>query len=387
MRLNVDVLTMSATPIPRTLETSITGIREMSVIATPPEERHPVLTFAGPYDDAQVRAAIRRELAREGQVFYVHNRVSTIEKTAAHLREIVPEARVVTAHGQMNEKRLEQVMLDFMERRADVLLATTIVEAGLNIQTANTLIIDRADNLGLSQMHQLRGRVGRSRERGYAYFLYPTDRPLSETAHERLATMAANTDLGAGMSIAMRDLELRGAGNLLGEDQSGHIEGVGFDLYLRMVGEAVQAYRGEMPEAEPQMRIDIPVDANIPDEYIGSERLRLEMYKQVAEIRSDEDIDAVRAELTDRYGPLPSQVENLLGVANLRNLARAAGIQEIAPAGKVVRFAPVELLESRKLRLERMYPGSKIKPGFIMVPKPAGDYLPWATKLVEQIFG
>ena len=387
MRLNVDVLTMSATPIPRTLETSTTGIREMSVIATPPEERHPVLTFAGPYDDAQVRAAIRRELAREGQVFYVHNRVSTIEKTAAHLREIVPEARIVTAHGQMNEKRLEQVMLDFMERRADVLLATTIVEAGLNIQTANTLIIDRADNLGLSQMHQLRGRVGRSRERGYAYFLYPTDRPLSETAHERLATMAANTDLGAGMSIAMRDLELRGAGNLLGEDQSGHIEGVGFDLYLRMVGEAVQAYRGEMPEAEPQMRIDIPVDANIPDDYISSERLRLEMYKQVAEIRSDEDIDAVRAELNDRYGPLPPQVENLLGVAHLRNLARKAGVEEIAPAGKVVRFAPVELPESRKLRLERLYPGSKIKPGFIMVPKPDGDYLPWATTLVEQIFG
>ena len=236
-------------------------------------------------------------------------------------------------------------------------------------------------------MHQLRGRVGRSRERGYAYFLYPTDRPLSETAHERLATMAANTDLGAGMSIAMRDLELRGAGNLLGEDQSGHIEGVGFDLYLRMVGEAVQAYRGEMPEAEPQMRIDIPVDANIPDDYISSERLRLEMYKQVAEIRSDEDIDAARAEITDRYGPLPAQVENLLGVAHLRNLARKAGVEEIAPAGKVVRFAPVELPESRKLRLERLYPGSRIKPGFIMVPKPDGDYLPWATTLVEQIFG
>ena len=387
MRLNVDVLTMSATPIPRTLETSITGIREMSVIATPPEERHPVLTFAGPYDDAQVRAAIRRELAREGQVFYVHNRVSSIEKTAAHLREITPEARIVTAHGQMNEKRLEQVMLDFMERRADVLVATTIVEAGLNIQTANTLIIDRADNLGLSQMHQLRGRVGRSRERGYAYFLYPPDKPLSETAHERLSTMAANTDLGAGMSIAMRDLELRGAGNLLGEDQSGHIEGVGFDLYLRMVGEAVQAYRGDLPAAEPQMRIDIPIDANIPEDYIDSERLRLEMYKQIAEIRTDEDIDAVRAELTDRYGELPRQVENLLGVAHLRNLARRAGIEEIAPAGKVVRFAPVNLPESRQLRLARLYPGSKTKPGVILVPKPEGDYLTWATSLVGRIFG
>ncbi len=387
MRLNVDVLTMSATPIPRTLETSITGIREMSVIATPPEERHPVLTFAGPYDDGQVRAAIRRELAREGQVFYVHNRVSTIEKTAAHLRELVPEARIVTAHGQMSEKRLEQVMLDFLERRADVLVATTIVEAGLNIQTANTLIIDRADNLGLSQMHQLRGRVGRSRERGYAYFLYPADKPLSETSHERLSTMAANTDLGAGMAIAMRDLELRGAGNLLGEDQSGHIEGVGFDLYLRMVGEAVQAFKGEMPELEPLMRIDIPVDANIPDDYIASERLRLEMYKQIAEIRTDEDIDGVRAELLDRYGELPEQVEALLGVAHLRNRARAAHVEEIVPAGKYVRFAPVVLPESRKLRLQRLYPGSQIRDGFIQVPKPDGDHLRWATELVGQIFG
>ncbi|RRD45253.1 transcription-repair coupling factor [Tessaracoccus sp. OH4464_COT-324] len=387
MRLNVDVLTMSATPIPRTLETAITGIREMSVIATPPEERHPVLTFAGRYDDGQVRAAIRRELAREGQVFYVHNRVSTIEKTAAHLRELVPEARIITAHGQMSEKRLEQVIQDFWERRADVLVATTIVEAGLNIQSANTLIIDRADNLGLSQMHQLRGRVGRSRERGYAYFLYPADKTLSETSHERLATMAANTDLGAGMAIAMRDLELRGAGNLLGEDQSGHIEGVGFDLYLRMVGEAVAAYKGDAPQEEPTMRIDIPVDANIPESYISSERLRLQMYKQIAQIRSSADIDVVRAELIDRYGAVPQQVEALLGVAHLRNLARAAGIEEIVPAGKWVRFAPVDLPESRKLRLARLYPGSAVKPGLIQVPKPEGGYLAWATTLVGQIFG
>ncbi len=388
MRINVDVLSMSATPIPRTLETAITGIREMSVIATPPEERHPVLTFAGPYDDAQVRAAIRRELAREGQVFFVHNRVGTIEKTAAHLRELVPEARIVTAHGQMNEKRLEQVILDFWERRADVLVSTTIVEAGLNIQSANTLIIDRADNLGLSQMHQLRGRVGRSRERGYAYFLYPPDKPLSEASHERLATMAANTDLGSGMSIAMRDLELRGAGNLLGEDQSGHIEGVGFDLYLRMVGEAVSAFKGETVEAEPQMRIEIPVDANLPQDYISSERLRLEMYKQIAEIRTDSDIVAVRAELEDRYGDLPDQVEALLGVAALRNLARKHGIEEIVPQGKVVRFAPVTLLDSKQLRLQRLYPGSRIKDGQILVPKPGDDQDPlvWATNLVQQLF-
>ena len=388
MRVNVDVLSMSATPIPRTLEIAITGIREMSVIATPPEERHPVLTFAGPYDNAQVKAAIRRELAREGQVFFLHNRVTTIEKTAAQLRELVPEARIVTAHGQMNEKRLEQVMLDFGERRSDVLVCTTIVEAGLNIQTANTLIIDRADMLGLAQLHQLRGRVGRSRERGYAYFLYPPDKPLTEASHERLATMAANTELGAGMAIAMRDLELRGAGNLLGEDQSGHIEGVGFDMYLRMVGEAVASYRGDAEEPEPTMRVEIPVDAHLPEDYISSERLRLEMYKQIAEIRTDADVDAVRAELVDRYGELPAPVEALLGVAGLRNLSRRHGIAEIVPQGRVVRFAPVSLPESKQLRLQRLYPGSTVKSAVdqILVPKPDGDYLGWATTLLTQLY-
>lgn len=388
MRVNVDVLSMSATPIPRTLETAITGIREMSVIATPPEERHPVLTFAGPYDNAQVKAAIRRELAREGQAFFVHNRVGTIEKTAARLRELVPEARVATAHGQMSEQRLEQVMLDFWERRTDVLVCTTIVEAGLNIQSANTLIIDRADMMGLSQLHQLRGRVGRSRERGYAYFLYPPDKPLTEASHERLATMAANTDLGAGMAIAMRDLELRGAGNLLGEDQSGHIEGVGFDLYLRLVGEAVANYRGDDTAAEPTMRVEIPIDAHLPEDYIASERLRLEMYKQIAEIRHEADIEAVRAELVDRYGEPPAPVEALLGVARLRNLSREHGIEEIVPQGKVVRFSPVSLPESRQLRLKRLYPGSTVKPAVdqILVPKPEGDYLEWATTLLTQLY-
>ena len=277
LRLNVDVLSMSATPIPRTLEMAITGIREMSVIATPPEERHPVLTFAGPSDDAQVRAAIRRELAREGQVFYIHNRVNSIEKAAKRIADAVPEARVAVAHGQMNEHALEQVMVDFWERRADVLVCTTIVEAGLDISTANTLLIERSDLLGLSQLHQLRGRVGRGRERGYAYFLYPPEKPLTETAHDRLATMAAHTDLGAGMAIAMKDLEIRGAGNLLGGEQSGHIAEVGFDLYIRLVGEAVADFRGDQVEPEPEMKIELPVEAHLPVDYVESERLRLEM--------------------------------------------------------------------------------------------------------------
>ena len=399
MRVNVDVLAMSATPIPRTLEMAVTGIREMSTIATPPEERHPVLTFAGPYDEGQVVAAIRRELAREGQVFYIHNRVQSIEKTAAKLRELVPEARIVTAHGQMNEKQLEQIMVDFWERRADVLVCTTIVESGIDISTANTLLIDRADRMGLSQLHQLRGRVGRSRERGYAYFLYPADKPLSQTAHDRLATMAAHTDLGAGMAIAMKDLEIRGAGNLLGGEQSGHIADVGFDLYIRLVGDAVAEFRGDASAAdEPEMRIELPVDANLPVEYVETERLRLEMYKRLAEVRSDEEVDAIAAELVDRYGPMPEPVQALLGVARFRLMCRRAGIHEVVPSGRNIRFFPVHLPESRVMRLKRLYPGSVVKEtaGLVMVPKPttariggqslAGqELLDWATGLVAGV--
>ena len=243
LRTAVDVLTMSATPIPRTLEMSLAGIREMSTILTPPEDRHPVLTYVGVYDDKQVAAAIRRELLRDGQVFYVHNRVSSIEKAARRLRELVPEARIAVAHGQMNEDQLERTVAGFWEREYDVLVCTTIVETGLDISNANTLIVERGDLLGLAQLHQLRGRVGRGRERGYAYFLYPPETPLTETAHDRLSTIAQHAELGAGMAVAMKDLEIRGAGNILGGEQSGHIAGVGFDLYVRLVGEAVAAFR------------------------------------------------------------------------------------------------------------------------------------------------
>ncbi len=398
LRLNVDVLSMSATPIPRTLEMAITGIREMSVIATPPEERHPVLTFAGPWDEAQVRAAIRRELAREGQVFYIHNRVQTIGKAAERLAELVPEARVAVAHGQMGEKQLEQVMVDFWERQADVLVCTTIVEAGLDIATANTLLIERADLLGLSQLHQLRGRVGRGRERGYAYFLYPPEKPLTETAHDRLATMAAHTDLGAGMAIAMKDLEIRGAGNLLGEEQSGHIADVGFDLYIRLVGEAVADYRGEDTEPEPEMKIELPIAAHLPVDYVETERLRLEMYRRLAQVRTDADLDAVRDELLDRYGPLPEPVDLLLGVARFRMLCRAAGIAEVITAGTAIRFSPVDLPDSRQLRLTRLYPGSKVAKAArqVLVPRPMtrpiggqpvadAALLQWATAVVRDV--
>ena len=399
LRLNVDVLSMSATPIPRTLEMAITGIREMSVITTPPEERHPVLTFAGPYDERQVRAAIRRELAREGQAFYIHNRVNSIEKTAKRLAELVPEARIAVAHGQMNEHALEQVMVDFWERRYDVLVCTTIVEAGLDISTANTLLIERADLLGLSQLHQLRGRVGRGRERGYAYFLYPPEKPRTETAHDRLATMAAHTDLGAGMAIAMKDLEIRGAGNLLGGEQSGHIAEVGFDLYLRLVGEAVAEFRGEDAEPEPEMRIELPVDAHLPVDYIESERLRLEMYKRLAAVTTSAELDAVREELLDRYGEPPEPVRALLAVAAFRLEARRRGVTEVIQAGTNIRFAPAELPESTQLRLARVYPGSQYRKaaGFLLVPRPMtrpiggqpvtdAALLEWATKLLGDVF-
>ncbi|GAB2780978.1 transcription-repair coupling factor [Nocardioides salsibiostraticola] len=399
MRTSVDVLSMSATPIPRTLEMAITGIREMSTITTPPEERHPVLTYVGAYEDRQVTAAVRRELLREGQVFYIHNRVQSIEKAAARIRELVPEARVATAHGQMGEQRLEQVMLDFWERRFDVLVCTTIVESGLDVSNANTMLIERADSMGLSQLHQLRGRVGRSRERAYAYFLYPAEKPLTETAHERLATLAQHSDLGGGMAIAMKDLEIRGAGNLLGGEQSGHIADVGFDLYVRLVGEAVAEFKGGPDEVElNEVRIELPIDAHLPHDYIGSERLRLEMYKRFAEVRADADVDAIAEELADRYGEPPVEVFSLMLVARFRARARAAGIGEVTIAGRNVRFAPVSLPESRTIRLQRLYPKSIVKAQAetILVPRPGTPgktgtplqgiaLLEWARGVIDSI--
>src|SRR3954465_380983 len=337
MRPHVDVLTMSATPIPRTLEMSLAGIREMSTILTPPEERYPVLTYVGPHDDKQVAAALRREMLRDGQAFYIHNRVKSIDSAAARVRALVPEARVVVAHGQMPEEQLERTVEGFWNREFDILVCTTIVETGLDISNANTLIVDRADSFGLSQLHQLRGRVGRSRERGYAYFLYPPEVPLTETAYDRLATIAQNNELGAGMAVAMKDLEIRGAGNVLGVEQSGHVAGVGFDLYVRLVGEAVEAYRAAAdgktvvaPEEPKDVRIDLPVDAHLPPDYIGSDRLRLEAYRRLAAAADDVAVDSVIEELIDRYGPLPSAAERLVAVARLRLLCRQYGITEIS---------------------------------------------------------
>ena len=403
LRTNVDVLSMSATPIPRTLEMAVTGLREMSTLATPPEDRHPILTYVGAYETKQVSAAIRRELLREGQVFFVHNRVEDIDATAARLAELVPEARVATAHGQMNEHQLEAVIDSFWRKETDVLVCTTIVETGLDVSNANTLIVDRADRMGLSQLHQLRGRVGRGRERAYAYFLYPSDRPLTETALERLRTIASNTDLGAGMQVAMKDLEIRGSGNLLGGEQSGHIAGVGFDLYVRMVSEAVSAYKKalarsgragadavrfeEGDDEDVELRIELPVDATVPEDYIPHERLRLEAYTKFAAARSGEQVDDVLEELADRYGPVPEPTARLAALARLRALAAELGVREIVAQGKSVRFAPVDLPESARMKVTRLYPGTVLKPATrtIVVPAPGTNRMGGAALSGEEV--
>ena len=364
LRTSVDVLAMSATPIPRTLEMAITGIREMSTITTPPEERHPILTYVGPAEEGQITAAIHRELLRDGQIFYLHNRVETIDRAASRLQELVPEARIRVAHGQMSEGALEDVILGFWNRDFDVLVCTTIVESGLDIQNANTLIVERADRFGLSQLHQLRGRVGRGRERAYAYFLYPADQPLSELAHDRLTTIAANTDLGSGMRVALKDLEIRGAGNLLGGEQSGHIADVGFDLYMRMVGEAVNDYKAgiiETVEKVSDCKVELPINAHLSTQYVPGERLRLDLYRRLADVKSNSDVESIRAELLDRFGELPHEAQALLGVAELRARAKVAKLSEVVIQGKFLRLAPLTLPESKQLRLSRLYPGSLYK--------------------------
>ena len=363
-RTNVDVLSMSATPIPRTLEMAITGIREMSNITTPPEERHPVLTYVGPYEEKQVTAAIHRELLRDGQIFFIHNRVESIDAVVIRLGQLVPEARIRVAHGQMGERELEDVILGFWNRDFDILVCTTIIESGIDIPNANTLIVDRADTFGLSQLHQLRGRVGRSRERAYAYFLYSPDKPLTEIAHDRLTTIATNTDLGSGMQVALKDLEIRGAGNLLGGEQSGHIAEVGFDLYMRMVGEAVEDFKTGYVDANPRVKeckVELPITAHLPVEYVPSERLRLDLYRRMADAQDDAGLDGIVEELVDRFGELPPEAVNLVDVARLRVLAKSKNYSEVVLQGKFLKIAPITLPESAQLRLQRQYPGSLIK--------------------------
>jgi transcription-repair coupling factor (superfamily II helicase) len=343
LRTSVDVLTMTATPIPRTLEMSLAGIRDMSVVDTPPEDRQPVLTYVGPYDEDMALAAVRRELLRGGQVFWVHNRVQTIERTAARLRQKLGDAaQVVVAHGQMAEDTLEKVMLDFWDRGADVLVCTTIVESGLDVPSANTLVVERADMLGLAQLYQLRGRVGRSSERAFAYLFFPAQARLTEEAHERLAAISRFTALGSGYSIALRDLEIRGAGNLLGAEQHGHIAAVGFDTYLRLLSEAVAEMKGEPIPPDREVRIDLPVRAYLPVEWVGQEALRLELYRKIATAKDHADLEAARAEAKDRYGDLPPPVRSLFAVASLRIACLELGAEEVTTFRNQVRVKPVD---------------------------------------------
>jgi transcription-repair coupling factor (superfamily II helicase) len=353
LRTEVDVLTMTATPIPRTLEMSLTGIRDMSVLDTPPEDRQPVLTFVGPHDNEMALGAVRRELLRGGQVFWVHDRVQTIDRQANWVIEKLPEAKVVVAHGQMDEALLEKAMLRFWEGDADVLVCTTIIESGLDVPTANTLIVDRADKLGLAQMYQLRGRVGRSRERAFAYFFFPPTSSLTEEAHERLSTIGRFTDLGSGFKIALRDLEIRGAGNLIGAEQHGHIAAVGFDTYCRLLQEAVADLKGEPLEQREEVRIELPVRAFLPVGWVGQEALRLELYRRIATARDDDELVRVRAEAEDRFGQFPEEVETLFDVASLRIACQLLGLDEVSTFRDQVRLRPLELPEALEVDLSQ----------------------------------
>ncbi len=366
MAEGVDVLTLTASPIPRTLEMALTGIRDLSLVNTPPADRRPILTYVGEYDDAAVSEAVRRELLREGQAFFVHNRVSDIDAVARRLGALVPEARIAVAHGQMDEGSLEQVVMDFWERKADVLVCTTIIESGIDMPSVNTLVVDRADMLGLGQLHQIRGRVGRGNQRAYAYLFHPADRVLTEQAYERLRTVGEHTELGAGFKIAMRDLEIRGAGNLLGSTQSGHIAAVGYDLYVQMVAEAVAEARGEARPAPPSISIDVPGDAHLPPAYVPLEDARLEAYRRLAAVTTVAGLDDVADEWADRYGPPPPAAEGLLALARLRVECLRAGIDDVAVTPvriggsrqPVARLSPVELPASAQVRLRRLAPGA-----------------------------
>ena len=358
LRAQVDVLTMSATPIPRTLEMALTGIRDMSTVDTPPEDRQPVLTYVGQYDEGLALGAVRRELLREGQVFWVHNRVATIERQAAWLRDQVPDARIVVAHGQMDEDVLERRMMRFWDREADVLVSTVIIESGLDVPNANTLVVDSANLLGLSQMYQLRGRVGRSHERAFAYFFFPPQRELTEEAHDRLTTIARHQALGSGFQIALRDLEIRGAGNVLGAEQHGHIAAVGFDTYARLLQESVAEMKGEPLAEEADIRIELPVRAFVPPGWVEQEALRLDLYRRIGSASDHDALEQVRTEAVDRYGSLPEEVDTLLAVASLRLTAARLGVEEVSTYRQQVRIKPLALSDAAEHELGRTAPGA-----------------------------
>ncbi|MEY3924863.1 MAG: hypothetical protein RIQ63_214 [Actinomycetota bacterium] len=390
LKTNVDVLTLSATPIPRTLEMSLVGIRDLSLLQTPPADRQPILTYVGEQDDRVAVEAIRRELLRDGQVFWVHNRVQSIEDRAQRLRELVPEARIAIAHGQMDEGRLEQTVIDFWEGNFDVLVCTTIIESGIDMPTVNTLVVERADLLGLGQLHQIRGRVGRSGSRAYAYLFHPRDKTLSQEAYERLKTIGEATDLGSGFKIAMRDLEIRGAGNLLGEAQSGHIAAVGYDLYCQLVTEAVAEMKGEeIPPVIPELKLDVPSDAFLPTDYVPREESRLDAYRRLAGVRSHSDVDDIEREWLDRYGKLPASAEALLRVGRLRAECHRIGLREVVVENGRAKLGPVTLPASGVMRLSRIDSraewNEKLRTLTITMPR-TGDAVSELLTFLESMF-
>lgn len=360
LKKEVDVLTLTATPIPRTLHMSLVGIRDMSVLEEPPVDRLPIQTYVMEYDDEMVREAVNREMIRGGQVYYVYNRVNDIEEVAGHIAKLVPDANVVYAHGQMNERKLEQIMYDFIEGEIDVLVSTTIIETGLDISNVNTIIIHDADNFGLSQLYQLRGRVGRSNRTSYAFLMYRRDKMLKEVAEKRLQAIREFTELGSGFKIAMRDLEIRGAGNVLGAEQHGHMAAVGYDLYCKLLNEAVASMKGEKVMDEFETKIDLNVDAFIPPFYIKNEMQKINVYKQIASIETEDDYSDMQDELMDRFGEMPKNVMNLLSIALIKSLAHRAWITEITETGgklKIILYKNAEIDVSKIPAIVEKYKG------------------------------
>jgi transcription-repair coupling factor (superfamily II helicase) len=364
LRLEVDVLALSATPIPRTLHMSLSGLRDISIIETPPEGRRPIRTHVGEYDDELITTALEREVEREGQAFYLHNRVETIDEAAEKLQQLAPKLRFLVAHGQMRERELEEKMHAFLRGDADVLVSTTIIESGLDIPQANTLIIERADTLGLAQLYQIRGRVGRSDATAYAYLFYPDAHELTPEARARLATLADHTELGAGFAIAMRDLEIRGAGDLLGAEQSGHVAAVGFELYVELLHEAVAELSGQRRAAARPVRVDARVDAYVPAAYIGSEALKIDLHRRLALTETEDELRELHAATEDRFGPVPEPVENLFAIQEAKLKLAVLGADYFVFRGGRVAVGPLvlgsdELRELRNRRATAVYTSAK----------------------------
>jgi len=401
LKLKVDVISMSATPIPRTLQMSLAGLRDISVIETPPEGRRPVKTYVGEYEEELVRRAIMREHQRDGQAFFLHNRVESIDETAERLRALCPGVRFAVAHGQMGEGELEAVMIDYLRGGADVLVCTSIIESGIDIPQANTLIVEHADRFGLAQLYQIRGRVGRSRERAYAYLLYDSAEALTPEAAQRLSALSDYTELGAGFRIAMRDLEIRGAGNLLGDEQSGHVAALGFELYMQMLDDAVHAAeaadeaRGEGAGAEEELaetepvRLDVNVDAYVPADYVPYERAKIEVHRRVAGALDVADVEQLREELIDRFGPVPEPLENLLSLQRARIKFGQAGARTVSFRGDRLAVVPIELDSKRARRLREELPEALYESGrsqvSVRVPKDGGDRFPFVVRAADVL--